>query len=152
MTAFEVLGSFPSDRLLDLITENDLLHDRITVQEIRARHHETYRAKMKEGIIGAIRAKIFLMERSGASRITLSQDGKFIDSFAFKFLAALEIGHHHRQKVLERLYEELKPVAIHGLVVGEKFLFSMERGEYVIRPRLPHALVAMTIGEQSVAA
>lgn len=151
MNAFETLGGFPSDQLLDLITENDILCDRITVQKIRARHHETYRAQMKERILGAIRAKIFIMERGGVPRITLSQEERFNDSFSFKFVSALEIGPQHKKRILECLYVELKPVAMHGLVVGEKHIFAMEHGNFVIRPRLPHAL-SITTGQPSRAA
>lgn len=141
-----LIEKFPSDDLLDLLTESDIIRNKAEIvsehrfrQHRREQYRERHRQVIKNTIEGAIGAQIHLIERDGeVCYEPLSANGGLLFPFSSKFLTNLNVVPQFEDRIVEQLYKELRLLASQVKIVGIRgHVFAFEDGQLVIRPPFP---------------
>ncbi|MFZ2187729.1 MAG: hypothetical protein WAV46_03855 [Candidatus Moraniibacteriota bacterium] len=141
------LEIFPSDTLLALLTESDILHGRISMRQARERNPQDHRSSIRATILDAVRAEMHLIECDEAGayhRPLLSEEGGAL-SFRFAFKVLIRLGAHPRfeDNICVQLYEELKPIALNQSIFScQSRLILDERNQLSVQSR--HRVQALT--------
>ena len=140
-------GIFPSDALLELLTQLQLRNKKITRMGLFLRHPDDFQAEIDEAVHTVIRCTVRAIKNSNNHRLAsvpLSDDYQDNDGekmfslfFANRLIKALThivgcIPDGKDEAVLMFLFQELAAVGIRREIVEDNYVFAYQNGEYMV--------------------
>lgn len=132
---------FPSDAMLVLLTQLQLVNNKINKEQLQFRYQEVFRNQVKTVVLDAIRSMADAIDEIDKEKLFflgLSNGKSFTVAFVIRLIWALteitgKIPGDKDDEIIRLLYKELP--AIVDEVSNEDVFFKLDDGEYMIRVR-----------------
>lgn len=131
------LQNFPSDKLLELLMENEIHLSKQTGTEVFEENPRVRKGLIRDKVLGIIKLRIWAADRKDChTHQALSIGDMFTVDFATELLLALAVAPQYEEVVLETLYRDLQAAARQSSVTGQVHVFTFDDAvkQFFVRP------------------